>query len=260
MSIEIILLLVCSGVVVGVINTFAGAAASITIALYTALGMPIAVANGTNRVSVLMQTATMSFGFRKQGLLDYRTGLKLGIPTFIGAVIGATFAARVNATLFVWMLVTLLMLLLLLLVFSPDRILKGSNKPRRAIRWSDYGWFLLIGLYGGAFHIGIGYLILSVTIMAMGYDVLQANALKGFVVMLYTPVALSIFLFHDQVNLMYGLVHGAGNIVGAYFATRYASRINPQVIRWVLVAFMLFTILELLGVIDLKSLFANWIP
>ncbi|MEG2478793.1 MAG: sulfite exporter TauE/SafE family protein, partial [Mucinivorans sp.] len=67
MDTTIVILLVCSGLLVGVINTFAGAAAAITMALFTALGLPINVANGTNRIPVLAQTLVMSIGFARQG-------------------------------------------------------------------------------------------------------------------------------------------------------------------------------------------------
>lgn len=253
MSVSVVILLVCSGIFVGLVNTFAGAAAAVSISVYTALGLPIGVANGTNRLPVLFQTLVASLNFRKQHLLDYSVGLKLGIPTVLGSIVGAEFAAVINPSLFVMLLSTMLILLLALLIFSPKRILKGTDKPRRGIRWTDYVWFLLVGLYGGAFHIGMGYIILGVTIMAMGYDVITANALKSFIVLLYIPFPLAIFMMHGQVAYGYGLVHAAGNVIGAYVASKYATRINTQVIRWTLIVFMAFTVLDLLKIISIKN-------
>ena len=51
----IILMLVLSGIVVGVINTLAGGGAIITMTLFMVLGLPINVANGTNRIAVVLQ-------------------------------------------------------------------------------------------------------------------------------------------------------------------------------------------------------------
>lgn len=253
MSISVVILLVCSGVFVGFVNTFAGAAAAVSISVYTALGLPIGVANGTNRLPVLFQVLVASLNFRRQRLLDYSVGLRLGVPTVLGSIVGAEFAAVINPSLFVMLLSTMLILLLALLIFSPKRIFKGSDKPKRGIKWSDYLWFLLVGLYGGAFHIGMGYIILGVTIMAMGYDVIAANALKSFIVLLYIPFPLAIFMLHGQVDFGYGMVHAAGNVVGAYFASRYAARINTQVIRWTLVVVMAFTVLDLFKIISIKN-------
>lgn len=253
MSLSVIILLICSGIFVGVVNTFAGAAAAVSIAVYTALGLPIGIANGTNRLPVLFQVGTAAFNFRKQHLLDYSVGLKLGIPTAAGALIGSEFAASVNPSLFVMLLSTILILLLTLLIFSPNRILKGTGKPVRAVRKSDYLWFFLVGLYGGAFQIGTGYVILGLTIMGMGYDVITANALKSFIVMLYIPFSLAVFMWHGQVAYGYGFVHAIGNVIGAYVASKYATRINTRFLRWLLVAFIVTTILDLLKIISIKN-------
>lgn len=224
-----------------------------SITVYMALGLPIEVANGTNRLPVLFQTLTASLNFRKQKLLDYKVGLRLGVPMILGALVGAQFAAVVNPSIFVILLASMLIVLLMLLIFSPQRILKGTDKPPRGLRWSDYVWFLLIGLYGGAFHIGMGYIILGITILAMGYDVMTANALKSFIVMLYIPFPLVIFMLHGQVDYLYGLVHAAGNVAGAYFASKYATRINTNMLRWALVVFMTVTVLDLLKIISIRN-------
>lgn len=253
MSVSIVILLVVTGIFVGVINTFAGAAAAISITVYSALGLPIGTANGTNRISVIFQTLVMSLSFKQQGVLDYNVGMKLGIPTVIGAIIGAEVASVINPSIFVWMLVTILSLLLMMLIFSPKKLFSSTGVKRRKIRWSDYLWFLAIGLYGGAFHIGVGYVILSVTIIAMGYDVISGNALKGFIVLLYSPVALSIFIYHNQVDFTYGLIHASGNVIGAWFASHYATRINQTFIRWALMVLIVITLLDLLKIINIQN-------
>lgn len=253
MSISIIILLFLAGLLVGLINTFAGAAAAISISLLTSLGLPITVANGTNRIPVLMQTAVMSIGFRKQGFLDVKTGLKLGIPTIIGAVIGAIFASHVPPTVFQIMLGTILIALLAVLIMDPQRFLKTEISVVHKLTTATYIWFFIIGLYGGFFHIGVGYLILTVAILSLGYNLMEANALKGFVVMLYIPFTLVVFMLHDQVDYTYGLIHGCGNVVGAWFATRNAKRVPMNLIRWVLVVMIVVTIMDMFKIISIAS-------
>ncbi len=257
MSVSIVILLICSGIFVGVVNTFAGAAAAVSISVYTALGLPIEIANGTNRLPVLFQATAAAVNFRKQRLLDYSVGLKLGIPTALGALAGAEFAAWVDPSIFVILLATILILLLTLLIFSPNRIFKGNGKPPRGVRKLDLLWFFLVGLYGGAFQIGMGYVILGLTIMGMGYDVITANALKSFIVMLYIPFSLAVFMYHGQIAYGYGLVHSIGNVIGAYVASRYATRINTQFLRWLLVVFIVLTVLDLFKIISIKNALDN---
>lgn len=47
LSWEIIVLLIASGVLVGIINTLAGGGSILTISIFTAMGLPITTANGT---------------------------------------------------------------------------------------------------------------------------------------------------------------------------------------------------------------------
>ena len=59
-SLPIISILVVVGFVVGFINTISGGATAISYALFMAMGMPITMANGTTRLGVTMQFATIS--------------------------------------------------------------------------------------------------------------------------------------------------------------------------------------------------------
>lgn len=255
MELSVVILLIATGMCVGVINTFAGGAAALTIAVFTMLGLPVNIANGTNRVPVLFQCLTTSITFASQRMLDYRTGLRLSIPTVIGAIIGAQFAAIVSNSLMTTLLVTVLIIMLVMLAFNPTKImLSNSLNTHRKIIWSDYLWFLLIGLYGGCFHIGVGYLILAIVLMGMGYNLIEANALKAFIVLMYIPFSLTIFILNGQVEIMYGVVHGIGNVIGAFIAARYAKHIGMKFLRWFLIIFTAITILDLLKIIDIKNI------
>lgn len=245
MDVGTIALLVGSGMVVGVINTFAGAAAVITISLFSLLGLPLPVANATNRIPVIFQTVTMSVGFLRQGLLDYRLALKLSIPTVVGAVVGSELVSRIDTSLFVWLLVVVLVLLLAMLVTDPTKALKGGAHTTQP-SWLHYLLLVGIGFYGGAFHVGVGYLFLSLLIMGMGYDLLSANAIKGAIVLIYTLFSLTVFAINGEINWQFGLVHGIGNLIGAYFATRYARYIPIKVLRYALMIFIGATIVYLL--------------
>ncbi|MEG1370894.1 MAG: sulfite exporter TauE/SafE family protein [Mucinivorans sp.] len=244
MDIGTIITLVLSGILVGVINTFAGAAAVITISLFSFLGLPLSVSNATNRIPVIFQTVTMTLGFMRQGLVDFSFALKLSIPTVIGAIVGSEFVSRINNTFFVLLLIGVLVLLFTMLLFDPTKALKGRENAGHP-RAIHYVLLLGIGFYGGAFHIGVGYLFLSLLIMGMGYNLLQANAMKGFIVLIYTIFSLAVFALNGEINWGYGLVHGVGNVIGAYFATRYATHIPVSVLRYALLVFIGLTIIYL---------------
>ena len=95
-----VVILIVSGLFVGFINTLAGGGTVISIALLMALGLPPAVANGTNRIAVIFQNLTSTYQFNKQKLLPWRKATLLAIPTILGSVLGAYIAVDISEDFF----------------------------------------------------------------------------------------------------------------------------------------------------------------
>ena len=114
--------------------------------------------------------------------------------------------------------------------------------------------FFLIGVYGGFVQVGVGYFILAGVVLGAGYDLVKANAIKVWIVLLYTPMALLVFIFNDQVRWDYGLVHSIGNIIGAYVASRFAVTWGANFVRWVMIVIIAVTVLHLFNIVDFKAL------
>jgi len=94
--------------------------------------------------------------------------------------------------------------------------------------------FFGIGIYGGFIQAGIGFLIIM-TLTAVGYDLVKTNALKVLVVVIFTPVALFIFISKGQVDFLKGFVLAAGNATGAWIATRVVVERGQRFIRWIVI-------------------------
>ena len=57
--------LISIGLIAGIINTLAGGGSNLSLPALMMYGLPADVANATNRISVLMQSATATRGFYK---------------------------------------------------------------------------------------------------------------------------------------------------------------------------------------------------
>lgn len=250
----IVVVLVISGILVGFINTLAGGATIISMTTFMALGMPIAVANGTNRIAVVLQNLTSSANFFKKNLLDVRMGLKLSVPAIVGNIVGSQLAVTINEDVFRICLAVVLTAILGFMVLSTDKRLKGDGNSNFRVRPIHYFWFLLIGFYGGYVYVGLGYLILAVTIASMRLDIVTSNALKGFVVLVSTPFSLAVFIYNNDVNYVYGLVHALGNIIGAYFASQYAIGWGVRFLRMFMMVVIVVCIADLFEFISLREL------
>ena len=256
MSVNEIILLLVSGVLVGIINTLGGGGSVITMSLFMAMGMPIGIANGTNRIAVLMQNLSATVAFLRKGMLHVKSGLLLSLPAIVGNIFGALVATEVSESIFKICLSVVLAIILIYLVLGKDNEqITGGHSLK--IKWWHYIWFFIIGFYGGYIYIGLGFLILAVTIWTMNLDIITANVIKGFVIFLSTPFALAVFIYNGQVEWMAGLLHGAGNIIGALMASHWAMSWGVKFVRWFTLAIIVVFFVDLMGWISLESLLTH---
>lgn len=252
-TIEVIAL-ITSGLFVGFINTLAGGGTIISLTLLMLLGLPPSVANGTNRVAIILQNMTSVANFKKKKILDFKKGIKLAIPTTIGSIVGALIVVKLNEQVIQWCFGFIMIVMLFFLIYKPEHWLKGKeellNKP---ITWKIQLLMFFIGIYGGIIHVGIGYFILFAVVFGVGFDLVRGNAMKNFLVLMYVPFTLIIFVINDQVRWDYGLTHAIGNIIGAYIASKWAIEWGANFVRWMMVAIIALSILQMFGVIDLKQ-------
>ena len=244
MSINEIILLLVSGVIVGVINTLGGGGSVITMSLFT------------NRIAVLLQNLSATVAFLRKGMLNIKSGLLLSIPAIVGNIIGAMVASEVSESLFKICLSVVLAIILIYLIMGKDKEqITGGHGLQ--IRWWHYIWFFIIGFYGGYIYIGLGFLILAITIWSMNLDIVTANVIKGFVIFLSTPFALAVFVYNNQVEWIAGLLHGAGNIVGAVMASHWAMNWGVKFVRWFTLFIIVVFFIDLMGWISLQTLLSH---
>ncbi|MFC2100401.1 sulfite exporter TauE/SafE family protein [Bacteroidota bacterium] len=255
MTIFEITVLIISGIFVGFINTLAGGGTAISLAVLVMLGLPVNIANGTHRIAAVFQTLTSAATFNKQRVLDVKKGFLLGIPVIIGSVIGARIAVDVNEAFFKKAVAISILIMLIFMIVKPAAWIYGKPQADFSkVSLKQIIFFFIIGIYGGFIHIGVGYFLLAGIVMVASYDLLKANAIKVFIVLLYLPFALIVFILNDQVNYMFGLVHAIGNVIGAFIGARLAIKGGSKTVRWIMVFITIFIVLYFFDVINLSQL------
>ncbi len=244
----VILLLVGAGFLVGIINTFAGSGSAITYTVYMMLGLPATLANGTLRITVLLQTLAASITFFRKNVLELRKALLLGLPTLFGSVLGAEIAVHIDEHVFQTILGFAMLLMLFFVLRKPERWIEGKAslvKPKPT--FLQVIIFFLIGVYGGFLHIGVGIFILAGLVLNAGYDLVKANAIKVFIVLMYNPFALLIYILNGQVDFVLGGITAIGGLMGGWVASHLAVRKGAGFARWILVVVLIFFIGKLFG-------------
>ena len=238
-----------AGLVAGFVNTIAGSGSFLTLPALIFLGLPAQVANGTNRIGILVAGVVAVWTFRQEGRLPVSRILPLLPPVLLGSVLGALVAVDLPASLMDRVVGILMLLMLACLLIRPGLWL--DRPVRDAVRNGPASFlvFFAIGVYGGFIQAGVGLFLLSGLVLLSGFDLTRANSIKSLLVLLFSVPATLIFLINDQVVLSLGLLMAAGQAVGAYLAARFASRSKgaERWIRKVLIVVLGATVLKLFG-------------
>ena len=245
------LAIIAAGFAAGFINTLAGSGSLITLSLLIFLGIPATVANGTNRVGVLFQNMVAVFSFRQQEVLDTRHGLILAVPAIIGSLLGAQIAVNLNEELLRRAIGVVMVIMLVVILIRPSRWLQGTageipNRPTLA----QIITLFAIGIYGGFIQAGVGIFMLAALVLSIGYDLVRANAIKVLINFCFTFFALFVFIYNDQVWWGVGILLAIGNAGGGWLAAHMAVERGAVFVRWVLIAVVAVSALQLLGIID----------
>ncbi|MEO0322514.1 MAG: sulfite exporter TauE/SafE family protein [Myxococcota bacterium] len=233
-----LLAIVVTGFVAGFVNTVAGGGSLLTLPALMLAGLPADVANGTNRVGVVLQSASGLVGFRRAGRLSLASLPALSLPTVLGAALGAWLAADVLPRHLVEpALMAALVVVALAMLFAPPQE-GGDAAEARSLRerpGAALGLFVA-GLYGGFVQAGVGFVLLAVLGRGLRLDLVRANALKVGLVLLFGLVALGIFVAKDQVAWGPGLLLAGATVLGAQAGVRFAIEVPARVLKRIVVA------------------------
>ena len=223
------------GFAAGFINTLAGSGSLLTLPLLILLGLPANVANGTNRVGVLLQNIVAVATFRRRGALPLAGSWKLIVPSVVGGVIGAELAVDLDEQLLRQTIGVLLLVLLAVMLLNPERWIASQVAPREPRLLVEVPLFFAIGVYGGFIQVSVGLFLLAGLVLGAGYNLIGANAMKNLIVLVFTAAALVVFVVNDQVEWTLGLLLGAGQAAGAWIAAHFAVKRGAEFVRWFVV-------------------------
>lgn len=242
----LILIFIC-GILVGFVNTIAGSGSFLTLPLLIEAGMPAPVANGSNRVSILLQTITGLLTFRKEKMLDFHNAFLLSITVIPGAVGGAIIAADIPKEIMEKAIGFIMIAFLLISLLAPSKILKDLqlNQSIR-LKLGHYIIFFFIGIYGGFIQAGVGIFMLFGLVLGPGYDLVRANAIKLFLTCIFTPFALIVYIYNDMIDWKPAIILAGGSMIGAWVGARFAVKKGSAAIRWLLIFIIAATAIKMI--------------
>jgi hypothetical protein len=241
-----------AGFAAGIINTLAGSGSIFTLPALLFLGLPPHIANGTNRVGILLQTLVGAVTLYRKGGFRFGRDIYYVLPVMAGSGLGAFIATGVDENALRTTIAVVMLLLLLILLFNYTGIIRKSD-PNPSIKHQAVAFPLLfvVGFYGGFIQLGVGIFLLSVLLLLLKYTPSHGNAIKNSLNFFLTVPAFLVFAGKGHIQWETGLVVAAGQVTGAYLAARFATS-YPQAPLWIrglLIVMTAVTSLKLFGII-----------
>jgi len=245
----IVLSLIGVGLVAGFLNTVAGGGSMLSLPMLMFLGLPANVANGTNRIALFLQSIISANTFRRSKVLDLKKDYRLAVPATIGSVFGAMFAVELNEAVMRKVIAVVMVVMLFMVIFRPESKMRanaGCESSKHSVL--QYIILFIVGFYGGFIQLGVGFLLIAGLVWGCGYDLVKTNAVKVFIILIYTAFALIVYIWNRQVDFASGLILATGNMTGAWLGAKFTIKGGAKYVRYVLIVALVIVTIKLLGV------------
>ncbi len=243
----IYLFLIFGGIATGFINTLAGSGSAVSLAVLDLIGLPLNIANATNRVAICLQNSVSVLTFKKNGKLDIKSAMPYALTAIPGGFCGAFFSSLLNKEDFRLALGIIMLLILISLFVKPKKWLE-KEEPNTEIKFRirDFFLYLFIGFYGGFIQVGVGVFLLLGLVLNSGMGLLKSNGIKVLFVLFQTIPSLAFFIYKGLINWEVGLILASGNMLGAWIGANEACKRGGAFIRYVLIIIVAYSVIKYL--------------
>lgn len=213
-----------AGIAGGFLNSTASSGSAIVLPMLLFLGLPASIANGTNRVSILLGSLVAVWNFNREGSIPWKNALLISTPTIIGTIIGSFIATLLDPKYIAWSILAAIICALLILLSNPTAIIKPAKNDGVKINWFTYIVFTVIGIWIGYIVLDSATWILIGLVRLAGFDLTEANGIKNFLLLISSIFSLIIFQSHHQINWYIALMLSAGSCMGAFIGSQIGAQ------------------------------------
>jgi hypothetical protein len=238
-----------TGFIAGVFNTMAAGGSLITLPALIFVGLPSAVANGTNRIAIFVQSLSAIYVFQTKGKMDVNLVVLLSGPSIWGCLIGAQMAIDLSDDFFRKFLAIMMLIIVGLILWNPTCHLQARQSAvslGKKVVWAAV--FFFIGMYGGLLMAGIGFFIIAALALIAGIDLVRSNAQKIFIIGVFNMAGVLVSLLYGKIDWLAGAVLASGQGIGAWIGSHLAIQKGEKWIRVFLLISVVGMSLKLAGI------------
>jgi uncharacterized protein len=229
------------GFIVGfLVSSLGGGGGGLYVPVLTLVfGVPPQVAVATSLASVLPTTAAGAFSHYREGNVDIRTGLILGMGGIVGTLIGAYIANMIPPIILKKALGVFTLLMLIPIMRSllkrrkkanEDKAGEGKNElptltgPKRIIA-SLFG--VASGLMAGVFGLS-GTPPVTMGLYSLGLPAMLVVGTSVFVLIFNSITGIGSYFLLGRLDMPLILLLGSGAVVGAFLGPKMLKKISPE--------------------------------
>ena len=238
-------ILFLSGIIAGTLNVIAGGGSFLTIPLLIFMGLPPLVANGTNRIGILLQNVAATWSFQRHGLLKNLPVLPCLVSGIAGSVIGVPAAILAGDNAFKKILAIVMILVSLWTILDPLKKIQEKNRGIEFNRTAAIIGFFFCGFISGFVQAGVGFFILALTTY-LGLDMVRGNALKVTVILGSMIISLALYAWQGLVLPVPGLVLAGGTVLGGQVGVKLTILKGHKWVKSVVIVMVIIFAVKLL--------------
>jgi uncharacterized membrane protein YfcA len=246
-----IAIFILAGFLSGFFTTVAASGSAVTLPLLLLMGLPPAVAVGTNRLPIAISGAMACLTFIKAGKVNPLMAIKVVVPTMLGGVVGSLFINPIPPVYLEWTIVGSVVIALILLLTSIKQTLQKTHEEPPRFRYRDAFYLFLVGLWVGLIFLDGATYLLMVLILSMRFHLAEANAYKNIVVFTVTTATLFVLGANNDINWAVGLTLSIGGLAGGYIGAKFSMHELAK--KWTYRMLLAIIIFELAHIIFLYS-------
>jgi len=230
--------------IAGFIDAIAGGGGLITIPAMLSAGVPPIAALATNKLQSSFSSATSTFSFHRQRMIDWRTYAPQILVIAVLSGIASWIVQGIKPRALELIVPALLVGVAAYVLLSPRMSDEDAHQRLSAKAYLPVGG--AIGFYDGFFGPGTGSFFATSLVSLRGLGLIRATAHTKAFNFSSNIGSLIVFLATGQAMILLGLCMAIGSASGAWTGSHTAIRFGARVIRPVLVTICLTLTAKLL--------------
>lgn len=233
-AVDVLALLFVVALVAGIIDAIAGGGGLLTVPALMAVGIPPAMALGTNKLQGCFGSMSASLHFVRHKMVDLRRFWPPIIASGVGGAFGSLAVQSIDPSFLKQVIPWLLIAIALYMLLAPRA---GDVERHQRVSMPVFAFTVGfgVGFYDGFFGPGTGTFFAIGCVAVLGTTLPVATAHSKLMNFACNSVALVFFIIGGKVLWLPGGVMAVGQIIGGQIGARLVFRGGAKLVRRVLV-------------------------